>query len=76
MLGNLCLNARVRAAAGARLPGGSIALLVVKVKEFVAYNQCVDQGVFEGRQGERALKNFTRRLMLVGERLEEVNKGV
>ena len=45
----------------------------VKVKEFVHYNQKLDQytNEFEGAEGEETLKNFTLRLMLVVERLEK-----
>ncbi|KAL5382730.1 hypothetical protein DPSP01_006289 [Paraphaeosphaeria sporulosa] len=74
MLGNLCLNTRVRRKVTALLPGNNIDLLVRRVREFVAHNQRLDQvsGEFEGAQGARTLKNFTLRLMRVVERLEGV----
>ncbi|KAF9734158.1 hypothetical protein PMIN06_007702 [Paraphaeosphaeria minitans] len=74
MLGNLCLNTRVRRKVTVLLPGKGIDLLVQRVREFVTHNQRLDQvsGEFEGAQGARTLKNFTIRLMRVVERLEEV----
>lgn len=74
MLGNLCLNAQVRRKVTALLPGKNMELLVRRVREFVAYNQQLDEvsGEFEGAQGARTLKNFTLRLMRVVERLEGV----
>jgi hypothetical protein len=76
LLGNLCLNASVRATIQARLPGGNIDMLVRKVKEFVLYNQRVDRLTrqFEGEEGEETLKNFTARLMRVVEGLERVDE--
>lgn len=71
LLGNLCLNDEVRRRVAALLPERGIALLVQKVKEFVRYNQQVDQAGFEGAEGEQTLQNFTLRLMLVVERLEK-----
>ncbi|KAF2446218.1 hypothetical protein P171DRAFT_519785 [Karstenula rhodostoma CBS 690.94] len=72
LLGNLCLNARVRRRVMARLPGQRMDLLVQKGREFVEYNQRLDQVEFEGAQGQRTLQNFTLRLMRVVERLEGV----
>lgn len=72
LLGNLCLNERVRRSVARLLPGNNINLLVQKVKEFVQYNQRVDQAEFEGAEGQQTLQNFTLRLMLVVERLEKV----
>lgn len=72
MLGNLCLNGHVRRKVTARLPGQRMDLLVQKVREFVEYNQRLDQVEFEGAQGQRTLQNFTLRLMRVVERLEGV----
>ncbi|KAF1971749.1 hypothetical protein BU23DRAFT_535818 [Bimuria novae-zelandiae CBS 107.79] len=71
MLGNLCLNSRVRRRVTSLLPEKQFALLVQKVKEFVQYNQRVDQAEFEGAEGQQTLQNFTLRLMLVVERLEK-----
>lgn len=71
MLGNLCLNDRVRRKVTELLPGNEINLLVHKVKEFVQYNQQLDQAEFEGAEGQQMLQNFTLRLMLVVERLEK-----
>ena len=71
MLGNLCLNTRVRRKVTSLLPGKRIEVLVQKVKEFVQYNARVDQVEFEGQEGERTLQNFTLRLMRVVERLEK-----
>lgn len=70
LLGNLCLNERVRRSVACLLPGNDINLLVQKVKEFVQYNQRLDQAEFEGAEGQQTLQNFTLRLMLVVERLE------
>jgi hypothetical protein len=74
LLGNLCLNASVRATIQARLPGGNIDMLVRKVREFVLYNQRVDRLTrqFESEEGEETLKNFTARLMRVVEGLERL----
>lgn len=71
LLGNLCLNERVRRSVSRLLPGNNINLLVQKVKEFVQYNQRLDQAEFEGAEGQQTLQNFTLRLMLVVERLEK-----
>jgi hypothetical protein len=71
LLGNLCLNERVRRSVSCLLPGNDINLLVQKVKEFVQYNQRLDQAEFEGAEGQQTLQNFTLRLMLVVERLEK-----
>ncbi|KAJ4353797.1 uncharacterized protein N0V89_005527 [Didymosphaeria variabile] len=71
MLGNLCLNDRVRRKVISLLPGENMTLLVQKVREFVQYNQRLDQAEFEGAEGQQTLQNFTLRLMLVVERLEK-----
>lgn len=73
LLGNLCLNEKVRNKVRARMPGNSIKMLVQKVKEFVLYNQRVDRltGQFDGEEGREAMRNFTVRLMLVVEKLEK-----
>ncbi|KAL1608202.1 hypothetical protein SLS60_003141 [Paraconiothyrium brasiliense] len=71
MLGNLCLNDQVRRKVMSLLPGKKMTLLVQKVREFVQYNQRLDQVEFEGAEGQQTLQNFTLRLMLVVERLEK-----
>lgn len=73
LLGNLCLNGRVRSKVALLLPGQKLEVLVQKIREFVIYNQRLDRYTndFEGAEGEETLKNFTRRLMLVVERLEQ-----
>jgi len=71
MLGNLCLDDRVRRKVTSLLPSKDFNLLVQKVKEFVQYNQRLDQAEFEGAEGQQTLQNFTLRLMLVVERLEK-----
>ncbi|KAF2474363.1 uncharacterized protein BDR25DRAFT_216283 [Lindgomyces ingoldianus] len=74
LLGNLCLNDFVRYKVRSRLPGNKIDMLVDKVREFVQYNERVDnmtKGQFEGDEGRETWQNFTMRLMLVAERLEQ-----
>ncbi|KAF1953177.1 hypothetical protein CC80DRAFT_478182 [Byssothecium circinans] len=73
LLGNLCLEHRVRKMVLLKLPGGKIDMLVQKMREFILYNQRVDRltGDFRGKEGEQTHKNFTERLGLVVGRLEK-----
>ncbi|KAF2637840.1 hypothetical protein P280DRAFT_472000 [Massarina eburnea CBS 473.64] len=73
LLGNLCLDTRVRQKVRNKLPDAKIDMLVQKIREFVAYNQRVDRltGKFDGSEGAETHRNFTHRLMLVVQRLEK-----
>ena len=73
LMGNLCLNDAVRAKVCERLPGRHIDMLAEQIREFVRYNERVDResSQFEGsEEGRETWRNFTRRIMLVVERLE------
>jgi len=74
LLGNLCLNDLVRHKVRSRLPEQKINMLVEKVKEFVRYNERVDSETsqFQGEEGRETWRMFTIRLLLVVERLEEL----
>ncbi|KAF2659006.1 hypothetical protein K491DRAFT_713021 [Lophiostoma macrostomum CBS 122681] len=76
LLGNLCLNDRIRNRVRSRLPGQSISLLINSVKEFVRYHERVDRltSQFEGQEGQNTWKNYTARLLLVVERLEKAEQ--
>ncbi|KAF2012874.1 hypothetical protein BU24DRAFT_351973, partial [Aaosphaeria arxii CBS 175.79] len=77
LLGNLCLNDHVRYKMRLRLPGQTVELLVEKIKEFVRYNERVDRenNDFGGDEGRATWQNFTKRLLLVVERLEVAESG-
>ncbi|KAH7122698.1 wings apart-like protein regulation of heterochromatin-domain-containing protein [Dendryphion nanum] len=72
LLGNLCLNERVRYRVRSHLPGCRMDLLVDKIREFIRYNERVDSETsqFQGDEGRETWHNFTTRLQLVVERLQ------
>ncbi|KAG9387785.1 WAPL multi-domain protein [Pyrenophora tritici-repentis] len=72
LLGNLCLDERIRDRVRALLPNKRLDTLVDSIKEFVRVHEHVDRKVedFEGAEGQEALQTYTARLMHVVERLQ------
>ena len=72
LLGNLCLNSTVRSKIRAHLPDQRLDTLIDKIKEFVRFHEHVDRKTkqFEGEEGQETWQNYTARLMLVVENLE------
>ncbi|RMZ73194.1 wings apart [Pyrenophora seminiperda CCB06] len=72
LIGNLCLDERIRATVRVRLPNKRLDSLVDSIKEFVRVHEHVDRKVedFEGAEGQEALQTYTTRLMHVVERLQ------
>ena len=75
LLGNFCLNGSIRRRVQSRLPNGKIDMLVDKIREFILYNQRVDRATnqFEGDEGRETWQTFTKRLMLVVEKLQKTS---
>jgi hypothetical protein len=75
LLGNLSLNDIIRAKISALLPNKRLDTLVDSIKDFVRVHQHVDQKVedFEGAEGQEALQNYTTRLLLVVEKLQNAS---
>ncbi|KAL7771700.1 hypothetical protein CFE70_001650 [Pyrenophora teres f. teres 0-1] len=72
LLGNLCLDERIRTKVRALLPNKRLGMLIDSIKEFVRVHEHVDRKVedFEGAEGQEALQTYTARLMHVVERLQ------
>lgn len=72
LLGNLCLNSSIRAKIRAQLPSYQLDMLIGKIREFVLYHEHVDSKAkeFKGPEGQETWQNYTARLMLVVEKLE------
>jgi hypothetical protein len=75
LLGNMCLNNQVRNKIRSRFPGKSVDLLVDAIKEFVRHNERVDResNDFEGEEGREVWQNWTARMMMVVQRLEQAD---
>ncbi|KAK6432390.1 hypothetical protein LTR95_011441 [Oleoguttula sp. CCFEE 5521] len=70
MLANLCQDADVRAVIAQALPGGTLAVLIGAIEEFVLYHEKVDGLNFEGAEGQEVWSVFTGRLQEVLGRLK------
>ncbi|OQO04725.1 hypothetical protein B0A48_09648 [Cryoendolithus antarcticus] len=69
MLANLCQDADVRGVIAEGLPGGTLAVLVAAMEEFVLHHEKVDGLSFEGAEGQEVWSVFTGRLQDVLGRL-------
>ncbi|OQO03603.1 hypothetical protein B0A48_10268 [Cryoendolithus antarcticus] len=70
MLANLCQDAEVRHIIAQALPGGTLAVLIGAIEEFVLYHEKVDGLSFEGAEGQEVWSVFTGRLQEVLGRLK------
>lgn len=73
LLGNLCLNRRVKQQVCAQLPGATLRPLSDAVGEFLHYHKKVDDQ-FQSADGDDATAQdgFTARLQMMVDRLNEI----
>lgn len=73
LLGNMCLSNLIKTKVRAHLPGQQLTTLIDKIKEFVQVHEHANRKArqFEGEEGQDTWQNYTARIMLVVEHLEE-----
>ncbi|KAH8725216.1 wings apart-like protein regulation of heterochromatin-domain-containing protein [Phaeosphaeriaceae sp. PMI808] len=76
LLGNMCLNQSIQTKIRARLPSQRLTILVDMIKEFIQVHEHANRKAkqFDGEEDRETWQNFTERIMLVVERLEQAEK--